>query len=319
MTPADLTARLAQVELAILARAPENDVDPTLDQIRAVMQLLGDPQFAFPVIHVTGTNGKTSTVRLIESVCRELGLTTGRFTSPHLHSMRERICIGGEPISVDDFVAAYDEASALIELVEARDGVRMNFFQTLVAMAYIAFADAPVHVAIVEVGLGGSWDATNIADGQVAVITPVDLDHTRLLGSTIEAIATEKAGIIKPGAIAVSGVQEPSVAAILADRAEQVGARIAFEGIDFGVTGRDVAIGGQQLSLRGLAGEYDDIFLPLHGEHMASNAAVAVAAVEAFLGGGERRLDPDVVRAGLAADHVPGSAGDRAAFPDDPR
>ena len=306
MTTADLTARYAQVELAILARAPENDVEPTLDQIRAVMELLGDPQLAFPVIHVTGTNGKTSTVRLIESVCRELGLTTGRFTSPHLHSMRERICIGGEPISVDGFVAAYDEAIAFIELVEARDGVRMNFFQTLVAMAYVAFADAPVHVAVVEVGLGGSWDATNIADGQVAVITPVDIDHTRLLGSTIEAIATEKAGIIKPGAIAVSGVQDPSVGAILAERAEQVGARIAFEGIDFGVTARDIALGGQQLSVRGLAGDYDELFLPLHGEHMASNAAVAVAAVEAFLGGGERRLDPDVLRAGLAATSSPG-------------
>ena len=306
MTAADLTARYAEVELAILARAPENDVEPTLDQIRAVMQLLGDPQFAFPVIHVTGTNGKTSTVRLIDSVCRELGLTTGRFTSPHLHSMRERICIGGEPISVDDFVAAYDEAIAFIEMVEARDGVHMNFFQTLVAMAYVAFADAPVHVAIVEVGLGGSWDATNIADGQVAVITPVDIDHTRLLGSTIEEIATEKAGIIKPGAIAVSGPQDPSVGEILAERAEQVGARIAFEGIDFGVTGRDVAVGGQQLSLRGLAGEYGNLFLPLHGEHMASNAAVAVAAVEAFLGGGERRLDPDVLRAGLAATTSPG-------------
>ena len=306
MTTADLTARLAEVELAILARAPENDVEPTLDQIRAVMELLGDPQFAFPVIHVTGTNGKTSTVRLIEAVCRELGLTTGRFTSPHLHSMRERICIGGEPISADGFVAAYDEAIAFIEMVEARDGVRMNFFQTLVAMAYVAFADAPVHVAIVEVGLGGSWDATNIADGQVAVVTPVDLDHTRLLGSTIEAIATEKAGIIKPGAIAVSGVQDPSVGAILAERAEQVGARILFEGIDFGVTGRDVALGGQLLSVRGLAGDYDELFLPLHGEHMASNAAVAVAAVEAFLGGGERRLDPDVLRAGLAASTSPG-------------
>ncbi|MGV1029164.1 MAG: bifunctional folylpolyglutamate synthase/dihydrofolate synthase [Dermatophilaceae bacterium] len=306
MTAADLTARLAEVELAILARAPENDVDPTLDQIRAVMQLLGDPQSAFPVIHVTGTNGKTSTVRLIESVCRELGLTTGRFTSPHLHSMRERICIAGEPISGDDFVAAYDEAIAFIELVEARDGVRMNFFQTLVAMAYVAFADAPVHVAIIEVGLGGSWDATNIADGQVAVVTPVDIDHTRLLGSTIEAIATDKAGIIKPGAIAVSAVQDPVVGTILAERADQVGARILFEGIDFGVTGRDVAVGGQQLAMRGLAGDYDELFLPLHGEHMGSNAAVAVAAVEAFLGGGERRLDPDVVRAGLAASTSPG-------------
>lgn len=302
----DTTSRVAQVQRAILARAPESDVEPSLEQIRAVMDLLADPQGTFPVIHVTGTNGKTSTARIVEAVLREHGLTTGLFTSPHLHDVRERIRIGGAPIDPQAFVAAYDEVIPLVELVEARDGVRMNFFQTLVAMAYVAFADAPVHVAVVEVGLGGAWDATNVADGQVAVLTPVDLDHTRLLGPTVEAIAVEKAGIVKPGAIAVSGVQAPPVGEILAERAAQVGARVCVEGIDFGVAARTVAVGGQVVDLQGLAGDYPDLFVPLHGPHQASNAAVAVAAVEAFLGGGQRALDVDTLRAGLATVTSPG-------------
>lgn len=297
--------RLREVEAAILARAPESDVDPTLAQITAVMELLGDPQRSFPVIHVTGTNGKTSTTRIIEALCREHGLRTGRFTSPHLHSLRERITIDGQPIPAGDFIEAYDQVIPVIELVEARDSARMNFFQTLVAIGYVAFADAPVDVAVVEVGLGGTWDATNVADGQVAVIAPVGLDHTRLLGSTVEAIATEKAGIVKPGAIAVSAEQQDEVSQILAERAEQVGARLYAGGTDFGIRSRDVAVGGQALDLRGIAGDYDELFLPLHGAHQADNAALALAAVEAFFGG-ERRLDPEVVRAGLAAATSPG-------------
>ncbi|MEI2732563.1 MAG: folylpolyglutamate synthase/dihydrofolate synthase family protein [Dermatophilaceae bacterium] len=298
--------RLAQVQQDILARAPEHDIEPSIDQIRAVIFLLGDPQQSYPVIHLTGTNGKTSTARIVEALCREHGLTTGLFTSPHLHDMRERIRIGGEPIDPDAFVEAYDEVIPIVELVEARDGVAMNFFQVLVAMAYVAFADAPVHVAIVEVGLGGSWDATNVADGEVAVVTPVDLDHTRLLGNSVEAIAREKAGIVKPDSICVSGVQRLEVGQILAERAAEVGARLCLEGVDFGITDRAVAVGGQQLSLRGLAGEYPDLFLPLHGAHQGSNAAIAVAAVEAFLGGGERPLDVETLRAGLAAVTSPG-------------
>lgn len=302
----DPSARLADVQRAILARAPESDIEPSLEQIREVMDLLADPQGTVPVIHLTGTNGKTSTARIVEAVCREHGLTTGLFTSPHLHDLRERIRIGGASIDAAAFVAAYDEVIPLVELVEARDGVRMNFFQTLVAMAYVAFADAPVHVAIVEVGLGGAWDATNVADGQVAVLTPIDIDHTRLLGPTVERIAVEKSGIVKPGAIAVSAVQTPPVGEILAERATLVGARICVEGIDFGVAGRTVAVGGQVVDLRGLAGDYPDLFVPLHGPHQASNVAVAVAAVEAFLGGAQRALDVDILRAALATVTSPG-------------
>ena len=306
----EVEKRVRQVEAEILARAPETHIDPSLDEIAAVMELLGEPQRTFPVIHLTGTNGKTSTTRMIEALLRELGLTTGRFTSPHLHSFRERIAIGGEPISAERLIEIYDQVLPMVELADARSvergGGRLNFFMMSVVLAYAAFADAPVDVAIVEVGLGGRWDATNVADGQVAVVTPVALDHTRLLGSTVEEIATEKSGIIKEGAIAVSSIQERDVAEILAERAEEVGARIVFEAGDFGVTSREVALGGQLLSFRGLAGEYDEVFLPLHGEHMASNAATALAAVEAFVGGGEQRLDPEVVRAGFGRVTSPG-------------
>ena len=306
----DVMKRMRLAEEAILARAPEHDLEPSLDRIAAVMELLGEPQRTFPVIHLTGTNGKTSTTRIIDSLLREMGLKTGRFTSPHLHTIRERIALSGVPISAEKFLAAYDEVLPFIEMVDARSaaegGPRMTFFEVLVAVAYAAFADAPVDVAIIEVGMGGGWDATNVADGSVAVVTPIAIDHQHFLGNDVLDIAAEKAGIIKADAVAVVGVQEPEVARTLADRAAEVGARIAFEGNDFGLLTREVAVGGQQLSVRGLTGDYTDLFIPLHGAHQAHNTVTALAAVEAFLGGGERRLDPEIVRAGLAAAASPG-------------
>lgn len=303
-------ARLAQVEAEIMGRAPEHDLVPTLDRVAAVMELLGDPQRSFRVIHLTGTNGKTSTTRMIEGLCREHGLRTGRFTSPHLHSIRERIAVDGAPVSAQVLVDAWDEVAPIIELVDARsaaeDGPRMTFFEVLVVLAYAVFADAPVDVAVVEVGMGGRWDATNVADGDVAVVTPIDIDHTHFLGSTVGEIAFEKAGIVKPGAALVAAGQDDAVAAILAERCEEVGARRYAADEDFGVTDREVALGGQLLAIRGVAGEYDEIFLPLHGAHQGANAALALVAVELFLGGGERRLDPEVVRAGFAAVTSPG-------------
>ena len=303
--------RVREIEEEILARAPENDVGPSLERIRAVMELAGDPQRAYPSIHLTGTNGKTSTSRMIDAILRESGLSTGRFTSPHLHDIRERITLSGKPIPREKFIAAYEDVAPLIEIVDARSleegGRRMNFFEVLVAVAYAAFADAPVDVAVIEVGLGGSWDATNVIDAQVAVVTPVDLDHTHLLGDDVVAIAEEKSGIIKADSFTVSGVQDEDVARVLLDRVEEVGgSRIVFEGNDFGVLEREVAVGGQQVSLRGLAGDHPDLFLPLHGAHQASNLATAVAAVEAFLGGGEQTLDTDVLRAACAAMTSPG-------------
>jgi len=306
----ELTKRMREVEEAILARAPEHDLQPSLDRIAAVMELLGDPQRSFPVIHLTGTNGKTSTTRIIDTLLLEHGLKTGRFTSPHLHSMRERIALSGQPISAERFLAAYDEVLPFIEMVDARSaaeaGPRMTYFEVLVAVAYAAFADAPVDVAVVEVGMGGAWDATNVADGSVAVVTPVALDHQHFLGHDVESIAVEKSGIIKPEALTVVGVQEPEVAQVLADRANEVGARIAFEDSDFGLLEREVAVGGQQISVRSLTGDYTNLFLPLHGVHQVHNALLAIVAVEAFLGGGEQRLDPDVLREGLARVTSPG-------------
>jgi dihydrofolate synthase/folylpolyglutamate synthase len=306
----EVTKRMREVEEAILARAPEHDLQPSLDRIAAVMELLGDPQRSFPVIHLTGTNGKTSTTRIVETLLLEHGLRTGRFTSPHLHSMRERIALSGQPISAERFLAAYDEVLPFVEMVDARsateDGPRMTYFEVLVAVAYAAFADAPVDVAVVEVGMGGAWDATNVADGSVAVVTPVALDHQHFLGHDVESIAIEKSGIIKAEALTVVGVQEPEVAQVLADRANEVGARIAFEGNEFGLLEREVALGGQQISVRSLTGDYTDLFLPLHGLHQVHNALLAIVAVEAFLGGGEQRLDPAVLREGLARVASPG-------------
>ncbi len=303
--------RMREVEEAILARAPEHDLEPSLDRIRSVLELVGEPQRTYPVIHVTGTNGKTSTARIIESILREMGLKTGRFTSPHLHSMLERIAVAGRPVDAERFLAAYDDVIPFVDSVDARSAEtgqpRMTYFEVLVAVAYAAFADLPVDVAVIEVGMGGAWDATNVVEAPVSVITPIDVDHRHFLGDTPEEIAGEKAGIIKPDAITVSSVQpDRGAAEVLVDRAAEVGARIVFEGNDFGVTAHDVALGGQQISLRGLAGEYPDLFLPLHGTHQAQNAAVAVAAVEAFVGGGEQPLDIEVLRAGLAAVESPG-------------
>jgi dihydrofolate synthase/folylpolyglutamate synthase len=306
----EIRRQMREIEQSIMARAPEHDLEPSLDRIAAVMELLGDPQHAFPVIHVTGTNGKTSTTRMIERILREMGLSTGRFTSPHLHNIRERIALNGSPIDAERFIASYQDVIPFIEMVDARSAVeggpQMTYFEVLVAVAYAAFADAPIDVAVVEVGMGGSWDATNVVNAQVAVVTPIALDHERFLGPTVEGIAIEKAGIFKPGSLVVSAEQQPEVTEILAGLAQDVGTTPAFEGNEFGIARREVAVGGQQLAIRGLGGEYDDIFLPLHGPHQGQNAALALAAVEAFVGGGEHRLDVDVIRAGLAGATSPG-------------
>ncbi len=301
---------MRQVEAEILARTPEHDLTPTLQRIRAVVDLMDDPQRTFPVIHVTGTNGKTSTARMAERLLREFGLRTGRFTSPHLHDIRERIAFDGEPIDADRFVAAYEEVAPYLAVVDQRSAEAgepaLSYFEVLVAMAYAAFADAPVDVAVVEVGLGGEWDATNVADGQVAVITPIGLDHERFLGSTEVEIATEKAGIIKTGALAVLAQQDVDVAEVLLERAAEVQATVAREGLEFGVLSREVAVGGQLVNLRGLGGDYEDVFLPLYGAHQAGNAACALAAVEGFLGGGGQPLDIERVLAGFAGVTSPG-------------
>jgi folylpolyglutamate synthase/dihydropteroate synthase len=276
--------RLREVEQEILARRPEHAIEPTLDRMAELALLLGDPQRAYPVIHITGTNGKTSTARMTETLLRARGLRTGLFTSPHLSSIRERIAVDGEPLSAEAFVATYDELLPYLAVVDEHRPVHLSFFEVLAAMAFAAFADAPVDVAVIEVGLGGTWDATNVADGAVAMVTPIAIDHTRYLGDTVDEIAAEKAGIIKPGAVAIVAQQPVAAAEVVLRRAAEVGASVAREGLEFGVTGRELAVGGQRLTIHGLRGDYDDLLLPLFGEYQAGNAACALAAVEAFAG-----------------------------------
>jgi dihydrofolate synthase/folylpolyglutamate synthase len=256
-------------------------------------------------VHLTGTNGKTSTARMIEGLVRALGLRTGRFTSPHLESMTERIVVDGEPLSEDQFVAAFNDIAPYTHLVDAQHSHRLSFFETVTAMAYATFADAPVDAAVVEVGLGGTWDSTNVADGKVAVITPIAVDHAKYLGSTPAEIARDKAGIIKPGAIVVTAAQDEDVALVLGERCAEVGATLAREGLEFGVATRVPAVGGQMLTLQGLRASYDEVFLPLYGAHQAQNAALALAAVEAFVGGDDA-LDAEVVREAFAEVTSPG-------------
>ena len=300
----------AALQAELLGRWPENAIDPSLSRISAIMDLLGEPQLAYPVIQVTGTNGKSSTARMIASLLRALGLRTGLYTSPHLTDMRERVEIDGEPISAQRFMEVAGDVAPFIATVDARvddeGGTPVTYFETLTAIAYAAFADAPVDVAVVEVGLGGTWDATSVCQPQVSVVTRVAMDHADVLGDRIDLIATEKAGIIKPGSFAIIAEQDPEAAEVLRARIDEVGVPAAWEGTAFAVLDRTVAVGGQMLTLQGLTGTYDDVFLPLFGAHQSRNAAVALAAAEAFVGGGALALDPDSVREGFADVTSPG-------------
>ncbi|MGQ0629549.1 MAG: bifunctional folylpolyglutamate synthase/dihydrofolate synthase [Sporichthyaceae bacterium] len=302
----DAVAEFARISATLARRWPESKLEPSLDRIADLVDVLGSPQTSYPVIHITGTNGKTSTARMIEALLRAFGLRTGTFTSPHLESARERIRFDGEAISSARFVEAYLDVEPYLELIDAKHQHPLSYFEVLTAMAYAAFAEAPVDVAIVEVGLGGTWDATNVADGQVAVLAPIALDHAAYLGSTVESVAAEKAGIIKESAFAVLAQQPGAASEILLARAGAVGASVAREGVDFGLRGRLPAVGGQLLAIEGFHGLYSELFLPLLGAHQAHNAAVALAAVEAFLGGGRGMLDADIVREGFADVRSPG-------------
>ncbi|RMI13605.1 bifunctional folylpolyglutamate synthase/dihydrofolate synthase [Cellulomonas triticagri] len=298
-----------EVYAGILERAPEHDIDPTLDRVAAVCELLGDPQKAYRVVHLTGTNGKTSTARMVERLVREHGLRTGRFTSPHLSRVTERIAVDGEPISDEAFVATWEDVAPYVHMVDVREQAegrpRLSFFEVFTVMAFAAFADAPVDVAVVEVGMGGRWDATNVADGEVAVITPVAMDHERWLGHTLVEIAGEKSGIVKDGATLVLAQQEEDAEGVILQAAAERGARVVREGFDIEVVDRRVAVGGQLLTLRGTGGTYTDVFLPLHGEHQAHNALAALAATEALMAGGGA-LQAGIVEAAFADVDSPG-------------
>ncbi|TDL00636.1 bifunctional folylpolyglutamate synthase/dihydrofolate synthase [Mycobacterium paragordonae] len=315
-TPDEIAA-LLQVEHLLDQRWPETRIEPSLTRISALMDLLGSPQLSYPSIHIAGTNGKTSVARMIDALITALQQRTGRTTSPHLQSAVERISIDGEPITPAQYVDTYREIEPFVHMVDqqsqADGGPAMSKFEVLTAMAFAAFADAPVDVAVVEVGMGGSWDATNVLNAPVAVITPISVDHVDYLGADIAGIAKEKAGIItrapegSPDTVAVIGRQVPEVMDVLLAQTVRADAAVARQDSEFAVLGRQVAIGGQLLQLQGLGGVYPDIFLPLHGEHQAHNASLALAAVEAFFGAGaQRQLDVDAVRAGFAAVTSPG-------------
>lgn len=294
---------------ALNSRAGEADLVPDLTRIAALMDFLGSPQLAYRVVHVAGTNGKTTTSRMIEALLREAGLGVGLTTSPHLHDVRERIRVHGEPLSIERFIETYDDIAPFFDLVEAQvGGAPLTYFEVLTAMAFAAFAEAPVDAAVIEVGMGGHWDCTNVVQPEVAVITPIGLDHQHFLGETLREIAWHKAGIIKPGCVVVCAEQQPEVMEVIAERCAEMGAALLVEGVDFGLMERAIAVGGAQLAIRGLGGEYRDLLVPLHGRHQARNACLALAAVEAFFGAGVagRTLDFDLVQAAFASVTAPG-------------
>jgi dihydrofolate synthase/folylpolyglutamate synthase len=300
---------LMAVEAELNQRWPETRIEPSLARIAALVQLLGEPNRGYPVLHVAGTNGKGSTARMIDALLTRMGLRVGRYTSPHLQLVTERIALDGRPISAARYAELWNDIAPYVSMVDgaAADGVAMSKFEILTGMAFAAFADAPVEAAVLEAGLGGAWDATNVADADVAVITPIGVDHVEYLGPDAVSAAREKAGIIKPGSVAVIAEQSPEVQKVLLDRAVEVDAAVARAGSEFGVLEREIAVGGQLLKLQGLGGVYDDVFLPLHGAHQAANAALALAAVEAFFGAGkDKQLVVEAVREAFAEVETPG-------------
>lgn len=296
--------KIDEIEQALLNRWPETRINPTLERIALLADLLGSPQLSYPTIHIAGTNGKTTTTRLIDSLCFELGLRTGRFTSPHLESFLERISINGEPISEAAMIATYEDVAPYFQLVDERMSHRLSFFEAITGLSFVAFAEHPVDVGIFECGMGGEWDSTNVINAKVSVVTPIGLDHTQYLGDTLTAIATTKSGIIKPGSFAVLARQELDPAQVLMRKCAEVEAIPIREGVEYQVSNRSLAVGGQLISIRGVYGDYEELFLPLHGEHQASNAATALAAVEVFAG--EKKLDEELVRSAFAKASSPG-------------
>ncbi len=300
----------AEVEQRMLARIPENKIRQRLDPTRRAVELLGDPQFAYRVIHITGTNGKTSTARFIERILREHGLRTGRFLSPHLIKTNERMAVDGESISDERLVTIWNEIEPILQLVdaelEAEGETALTYFEALAVLGFAVFADAPVDVLVLEVGIGGEWDSTNVANGDVAVFAPISLDHVDRLGNTLTEIAATKSGIIKPGAFVVSAAQPAEAAAVLADKAASVAEVYKPYGDGWHLIDSEAVAGGTKFSVQGLAGVYHDLFLPVHGSYQAENAALALVAAEAFLGGGEQRILDDIVRAAFADVASPG-------------
>ncbi len=301
-SPEDLQV-LDLIYEALLKRWPETRLEPSLDRIAALCDALGSPQLSYPTIHIVGTNGKTTTARMIDSLFRELGYRTGRYTSPHLESFLERISINGLPIPPEGMIATYNDVALYLDLIDSRQPHPISFFEAMTALAFVAFAEFPVDIAIIEAGMGGEWDATNVVQSQVSVITPIGLDHQEYLGNTIAEIALTKSGIIKPESHVVMAAQPPEAATVLTARVLERAAMPYREGVEFSVARRDLAVGGQLVAINGIFGLYEDIFIPLYGAHQSTNAAVALAAAEAFAG---VKLDDEIVRRAFANVDSPG-------------
>ena len=297
-------ALIDSIEQKLNTRWPETRIEPSLERIAALVDVLGSPQLTYPTIHIGGTNGKTTTSRMIDSLLFQMGLRTGRFTSPHLESFVERIAINGQSIGAKELIFSYNDIAAYIDLMDSKFEHPISYFEALTALAFVAFAEHPIDVGVIEVGMGGEWDATNVVSADVSVLMPIDLDHMEYLGETLTEIAQTKAGIIKESGFIVLAQQEPEAAKELLKRAALIGADVVREGIEYAVMSRSVAVGGQLLTIRGAQDTYEDVFLPLHGKHQASNAAAALVAVEAFFG--DQELDIEAVRAGFAAVTSPG-------------
>jgi len=301
--------KFIQIMKVLDAKWPESKIEPSLDRIKALVDILGAPQDTFRSIHIAGTNGKTSTSRMIDSLLQAFELRTGRFTSPHLESPLERISLNGTPITPTFFNYTYNDIASYIDLIDQRsdsNGIPLSYFEVMTAIAFAAFADAPIDVAVLEAGMGGEWDATNVVSSDVAVMMPIGLDHQEYLGETIAEIAETKAGIFESGKPVVMAHQEMEAAQVLMRKAAEMEAIPLREGLDFGIEKRSLAVGGQLLTIQGIGGTYEEIFLPLHGRHQGSNAAVALVTLEAFLGGGSNALDSDVIREGFANASSPG-------------
>lgn len=308
MTEAERAA--ARVYEELLTRVGEANPRPRIEPVRRLAELVGSPQLSYPVVQVAGTNGKTSTSRAIESLLRAHGLRTGLFTSPHLVDFSERFQLDGEPVSGQVLADAWDELRVPLEVLDAQleaEGMgAITFFEALAVLAFTLFADSPVDVAVIEVGMGGEWDATNIADAQVAVFTPIDLDHTAILGADVATIARTKSGIVKSGSTVVTAAQAAPALTEIVEAAEREDARLFVSGRDFDVREDLLAVGGRQVTLGGLHGhDYSAAFVPLYGAHQAQNVSLAVAAVEAFFGA-ERPLPEELLDEGLGQLTSPG-------------
>lgn len=306
----DFRAEADAIFESLVTRIGEKSPQPRLHATRKAVEYLGNPQQMYGIVHVTGTNGKTSTARMIEALLRGHGLRTGLMTSPHLERVNERIMLDGEPISDEAFVENWRDIEPYIALVDAdleqAGEARLSYFETLTVLTLAAFADAPVDVAVLEVGMGGEWDSTNVADADVAVFTPIGLDHQEFLGTTIADIARTKSGIIKPGTIVVTASQEPDALAELVAAAEIEESEFVAEGDQFELLSATSAVGGQVIEVRARANTYRDVPVTLHGRHQAHNATLAIATVESFLGNGTRAIPAEILSAALSVVTSPG-------------